>query len=388
MFLIVKILANFKENTVAKNMVFSRIFKKNFTIGCKMQTAQGFKGQKIFNPDFGVWRYGSKSDSSSWNTISGLFKKKFQLVGGDILNYFPNGDEEINLIKFISKYQYLNVNDSKYFFSSKKYYKQRISNLVNKKMLRRIKLNLVLDELGIEYSKMFQFEYNKLNRDKKYLSRLLYLSNLGAFYNNCNTVKFIPSFDMKDKAQFTITARRFVGILDISGIEYLTYYISEEHNEKYLKSVIYDIQKERNYKNIIILVNDKNRIKINDFTFGANQVLILEDTEENREELKYLNSIDWYNVVKKIYKNDKIYLSDYNFCEYTNYKNKYISTFYFLDTEKINRIKYFLRENKNKNADIICSAKLKAELIKELPNCNYIVIDLEEYIDKEIFVYD
>ncbi len=304
------------------------------------------------------------------------------------MNYFPNGDEEINLIKFISKYQYLNVNDSKYFFSSKKYYKQRISNLVNKKMLRRIKLNLVLDELGIEYSKMFQFEYNKLNRDKKYLSRLLYLSNLGAFYNNCNTVKFIPSFDMKDKAQFTITARRFVGILDISGIEYLTYYISEEHNEKYLKSVIYDIQKERNYKNIIILVNDKNRIKINDFTFGANQVLILEDTEENREELKYLNSIDWYNVVKKIYKNDKIYLSDYNFCEYTNYKNKYISTFYFLDTEKINRIKYFLRENKNKNADIICSAKLKAELIKELPNCNYIVIDLEEYIDKEIFVYD
>lgn len=304
------------------------------------------------------------------------------------MNYFPNGDEEINLIKFISKYQYLNVNDAKYFFSSKKYYKQRISNLVNKKLLRRIKLNLVLDELGIEYAKMFQFEYNKLNRDKKYLSRLLYLSSLGAFYNNCNTVKFIPSFDMKDKTQFTITARRFVGILDISGIEYLTYYISEEHNEKYLKSVIYDIQKERNYKNIIILVNDKNRIKINDFTFGANQVLILEDTEENREELKYLNSIDWYNVVKKIYKNDKIYLSDYNFCEYTNYKNKYISTFYFLDTEKINRIKYFLRENKNKNADIICSAKLKAELTKELPNCNYIVIDLGKYIDKEIFVYD
>lgn len=304
------------------------------------------------------------------------------------MNYFPNGDEEISLIKFISKYQYLNGTDSKYFFSSKKYYKQRISNLVSKKFLRRIKLNLVLDELGIEYAKMFNFEYNKLNRNKKYISRLLYLSNIGAFYNNCNTVKFIPSFSIKDKEMFTITARKFIGILDINGIEYLTYFISEEHDERYVKSVIYDIQKERKYKNIIVLVNDKKRINIDNFTFGANQVIILEDTEENREELKYLNSIDWYSIVKEKYKKDKIYLSDYNFCEYTNYKNKYITTFYFFDTEKINRIKYFLRENKNKNADIICSAKIKDDLIKELPNCNYTVIDLEEYIDKEILVYD
>jgi hypothetical protein len=260
--------------------------------------------------------------------------------------------------------------------------------LVSKKFLRRIKLNLVLDELGIEYAKMFNFEYNKLNRNKKYISRLLYLSNIGAFYNNCNTVKFIPSFSIKDKEMFTITARKFIGILDINGIEYLTYFISEEHDERYVKSVIYDIQKERKYKNIIVLVNDKKRINIDNFTFGANQVIILEDTEENREELKYLNSIDWYSIVKEKYKKDKIYLSDYNFCEYTNYKNKYITTFYFFDTEKINRIKYFLRENKNKNADIICSAKIKDDLIKELPNCNYTVIDLEEYIDKEILVYD
>lgn len=304
------------------------------------------------------------------------------------MNYFPNGDEEIDLLKFISKYQYLNTNDAKYFFSSKKYYKQRISNLVNKKFLKRIKLNLVLDKLGIEYAQTFNFEYNRLNRDKRYLSRLLYLSNLGAFYNNCDTLKFIPSFDIKDKEMFTTTARKFIGIFDINGIEYLTYYITEEHNERYLNSVVYDIQKEKKFKNILVLINDKNRININDFIFGANQVIILEDTEENREKLKYLNSIDWYNLVKEKYKKDKIYLSNYNFCEYTNYKNKYITTFYCFDTEKINRIKYFLRENKNKNADIICSAETKDELVKELPNCNYIVIDLEEYIDKEIFVYD
>ena len=97
------------------------------------------------------------------------------------MNYFTNNDEEISLIKFISKYQYLSVNDVKYFFDTQKYYKKRITNLVRKKYLRRTKSTLVLDELGIEYIKLFNLEYMPLNRNQKYFSRLLYISNLGAF---------------------------------------------------------------------------------------------------------------------------------------------------------------------------------------------------------------
>lgn len=303
------------------------------------------------------------------------------------MNYFPNSDEEISLIKFIAKYQYLGVNDAKYFFKTQKYYRKRITSLVKKKYLRRTKMNLVLDVLGIEYVKLFNFEYAPLNRNQKYFSRLLYLSNLGAFYHNCETVNFIPSFDIKDKEMFTITARKFIGILDVNGIEYLTYHISEDHDNKYQTSVIYDIQKEKKYKNIIVLVNDIKRINIADFSFGDNKVLIIEDTEINREHLKYLHSINWANAIRDCY-NYKVFLSEYNFCDYTDYKNKYISTFYFLDTEKISRIKYFLRENKNKNADIICSSMLEQELRKELPTANFNILDLEEYIDKERNVYD
>ncbi len=304
------------------------------------------------------------------------------------MSNFPNGYEEISLIKFISKYQYLNSKDTKYFFSTQKYYKKRISNLISKKYIKRIKSNLVLTELGIEFAELLGFEYNKLNRNKKYLPRLLYISKLAAFYNKCENIKFIPSFDMKDKEEYTITSRKFIGILEIQSMEYLTYYLTEGHNDKYLRLILYDIQKERKYKNIIILTNDENRIKTNDFTFGMNQVLIIQDTEENREKLKYLHSLDWYNVVREQYKRFNIYLSDYNFCEYTDYKNKYINTFYFFDTEKVNRIKYFLKENKDKNADIVCSSQLKERLEKELPNCNYRIIDLEQYIDKESFYYD
>ena len=304
------------------------------------------------------------------------------------MSNFPNGSEEISLLEFISKYQYLKSKDTKYFFSTQKYYKKRISNLVSKKYLRRIKSNLILDELGIEFAELFGFEYNKLNRNKKYLPRLLYISELAAFYNKCHNVKFTPSFDMKDKEEYTITSRKYIGVLEINGMEYLTYYFTENHNDKYLRLILYDIQKEKKYKNIIILTNDVNRIKTSDFTFGMNQVLIINDTEENREKLKYIHSIDWYKIIKELfYKRCNIYLADYNFCEYTDYKNKYINTFYFFDIEKINRIKYFLKENKDKNADIVCNRQLKEMLIKELPNCNYNIIDLEQYIEREPFYY-
>lgn len=305
------------------------------------------------------------------------------------MSNFPNGPEEISLLEFISKYQYLDVKDSKYFFNTQKYYKKRISNLVAKRYLKRTKSHhLVLDELGIEFAGLFKFEYNKLNRNVKYLPRLLYISKMAAFYYNCANVKFIPSFSMKNKEEFTITSRKFIGVLEINGMEYLTYHLTEEHNDKYLRLLIYDLQKEKTYKNIIILTNDENRIKINQFTFGMNQLLIVKDTEENREKLKYLHNIDWYNIIKAKYKRNDIYLSEYSFCEYTDYKNRYISTFYFFDTEKINRIKSFLKENKNKNADIFCNYEIKELLVKELPNCNYFVVDLENYIDKEKFVYE
>lgn len=152
-------------------------------------------------------------------------------------------------------------------------------------------------------------------------------------------------------------------------------------------SIIYDIQKEKKFKNIIVLVNDINRINLNDFAFGVNEVLIIEDNKKNREKLKYLHSINWSKIINDNFRN-RLFFSEYNFCDYTDYKNKYVSTFYYLDTEKINRIKYFLRENKNKNAHIICNSELETEIKKELPNANYIVVDLEDYIDKERNVYD
>ena len=56
---------------------------------------------------------------------------------------------------------------------------------------------LVLDKSGIQYGKLLNFEYNKLNKNQKYREGLLRLSNIAAFYHNFKAVDFIPSFAIK-----------------------------------------------------------------------------------------------------------------------------------------------------------------------------------------------
>ncbi len=302
------------------------------------------------------------------------------------LSYFPINNDEISLIKFIAKYQYLNVKDAKYFFNSSRYYRNRIKNLIDKKFLRKIKWTLVLGQSGIQYVELSNFEYNKLNKNQNYRERLLHLSNIGALYYNCNTVSFVPSFAIKDKEVFTTTGRRFIGLLNINGFEYLTYQILEEHDNKYIESVAYDIQKEMNYKDFIILINDINRINLDDFAFGKNKVLVIEDNENNREKLKYLHSIRWNELIDEYFTD--VHLSEYTFCEYSNNKDKYINAFYFIDIEKIVRFKYFINESSTKRAYIVCDMKLEEDLRKELPNANYCVVNMEKYIDKKKRVFE
>ena len=183
------------------------------------------------------------------------------------MNYFPNGEEEKELVKFVAQYQYIKIRDVKYFFKATKYYKERIRNLVSKKILRRTKWNFVLGDVGIEYVEIMKFEYNKLNLNQKYKERLIRLSEIGALYHNCATVKFTPSFSIKNREVLTTTGRRYIGILNISGIEYLTYQITKNHDKKYITSIIYDMQKEHHYDNFIIFVDDIKRINLREFCF-------------------------------------------------------------------------------------------------------------------------
>ena len=302
-----------------------------------------------------------------------------------IKSIFPTDKNEIELVKFINTYQYLSPKDLPYFFNTT-YYPKRIAKLIQNNILRRYKRFLVLGEDGYNFMKILGLETNKLRYQEKYANRLKFMSHLAAYFRYSN-VTFTPSFLIKDKTAFTESSRKYIGVSNIFGTKYLTYHISNKHTDKYLNSVIYDLQKELKYKNVIIMIDDITRIDFLKFSFGLNSVIICGDTDKALDKIKYLQQINWTKVVQAEFK-EKLTLSEFNFCDYTNNKNLYVSCFYFVDTEKINRIKYFLRENKNKNAHIICNSELETEIKKELPNADYIVVDLEDYIDKERNVYD
>jgi len=97
-----------------------------------------------------------------------------------------------------------------------------------------------------------------------------------------------------------------------------------------------------------------NRINLNEWAFGLNSVVICEDNDKDLQELKYLQQVKWSKVINKLYKNS-VHLSEYNFCDYTDKKKKFISTFSFVDSEKLNKIDTFLKNNTEKQVDIICS---------------------------------
>lgn len=296
-------------------------------------------------------------------------------------------NEELKLIEFIYKYQYLNVNDAKYFFKSKSYYRKRITNLVKNKILRRYKRNLVLGENGTKMLKIMGKTVNSLNYDKKYVNRLKYISHIASFYNECKLVEFTPSFMMKDKEKFTITSRRFIGKLLINEKPYLVYHIPKNSKKTYISSIMFDIQKEREYKNIIVLIDDINKIDVNDFCFGIYSVIIAEDSDKVLEQLKYINNIDWPQIINRLY-GQKMFLSRYNFCEYENGSNKYLVTMKLCDTEKINKIKNFLLNNKDKSIEIVCDEETKNIIQKYLSGVIYNIVDLDEFTDKEIKYYE
>lgn len=303
----------------------------------------------------------------------------------NIKSIFSKNKDEIELVKFIARFQYLSIKDVQYFFDST-YYPKRITKLVQNNILRRYKKYLVLAENGKYFVQTLGQEATQLRYDKKYTERLKFISHLAVIYRKEAFVKFIPSFEIKDKNIFTETSRKYIGILKIFGTSYLTYHIAKEHTQKYINSVIYDLQKESNYKNIIVLIDNINRINFSDFIFGFNSLIVCEDTDEQLKKLAYIQQINWQKAVQNLYNN--VHISEYNFCDYTNNKNKYISTFYMLDTEKINRINMFLKNNENKKIDIISSEEESLILRKLLLQVNYNTINLSEFIDRNVRIYD
>ena len=296
-------------------------------------------------------------------------------------------EKDLEILLFVKKYKYVKVSDFKYLYANKQYYQTKIKHWINNNYLRKIKWYIVLGAEGKKYLENLGYKCSRISYEKTYIERQKIISSFAARYYNNKKIKFIPSIDLKDKQIFTITSRRFIGILNIDKTDYLTYYITKKHDDRYVQSVIYDIRKETKLKNVIVFVEDLKKIDINNFVFGLDKLYIILTTENNIHLLERIHRIDYQKLFFKIYK-ENVYLSEYAFCDYYTKSRLYIFPLIFIDTEKLSIIKFFLMENKDEKVDILYSKNISLLAIGKLKGANYKPIDFEKYVQGEFNIYD
>lgn len=179
----------------------------------------------------------------------------------------------------------------------------------------------------------------------------------------------MPSWEVKDKMIYTDKGRKYIGVLNYNKKDYITYYISKEKSNLYIRQTINDIQKTVEYKNIIIFMeNTKMLSKGNQyFIFGKSSTLLINPSEKNFEKMRLFQNIDMYEIIEKVYKDKEILLSNWSKADYMTQDKQYIVMMPFLDTEKLHKLNIFYKENKvSKRRITILTLKENKSKINEI----------------------
>jgi len=280
---------------------------------------------------------------------------------------------------FLAKYKMMLGSDCKKVYKTKDYHRKRLKVLEQEKYIRRVnRLYIKLDDKGTKMVKEFGYNYSFTCRKKKYIDRLNEIARIAALTIDSN-IEFIASWDLKDSSIYTETSRKYLGKLKYQDKESIVYYISREKHISYISQAINDIQKIMDYKNILIFIENMNILnEKQSFVFGKDSTIIINPSKENLTIFKELEKIDLYEIVKKIYSDKEILLSNWKKAEYMTEDRVYIVVMPFIDTEKINRLRMFYKNNPkaNRKIDIITLKENKEKICEILTNkANIIELD-------------
>lgn len=292
--------------------------------------------------------------------------------------------KDYEVLNFLLKYKMLKVEDATLIYKTKRYYRERINNLIYKKYVKRYKSFIVLDKEGRRALGETGNNYIKNIKNEAYMERLKNIASIATLSIDSPS-KFIPSWEMKEKDKFTETARRYIGKIIIDNEEFLTYYISAKKEHVYIKQLIFDINKAINYDNIIIFVENFDAInkRYSNLAFGKDETLIILNTDENKEIIRKYNSIYPYEILERIF-DDEILVSDWEKADYLLEDGTYILYMPFLDTEKIERINWYYEENTNTKRNInIVTLRQNEQKLKEILNNKCSIKIIDNYIGGE-----
>jgi len=283
---------------------------------------------------------------------------------------------------FLAKYKMMLGSDCKKVYKTKDYHRKRLKVLEQGKYIRRVnRLYIKLDDKGTRMVKEFGYNYSFTCRKKKYIDRLNEIARIAALTIDSN-IEFIASWDLKDSSIYTQTSRKYLGKLKYQDKESIVYYISKEKHISYISQTINDIQKIMNYKNILIFIENMNILSEKQrFAFGKDSTIIINPTKDNLTIFKELEAFDFYEIVKKIYSDKEILLSNWKKAEYMTEDRVYIVVMPFIDTEKINRLRMFYKNNPKVNRKIdIITLKENKEKISEILTNKANIIELDNWL--------
>lgn len=283
---------------------------------------------------------------------------------------------------FLAKYKLMYGSDCKMVYDTKDYHRKRLKVLEQEKYIRRVnRLYIKLDVKGTKMVKDFGYDYSFNCRKKEYIDRLNEIAKIAALTINSN-IEFVASWDLKDSNIYTQTSRKYLGKIKYHNKESLVYYISKEKQISYISQTINDIQKIMNYKNILIFIENMNILNEKQrFVFGKDSTLIINPTKFNLNLLKKLEKVDLYEIVKKIYSNKEILLSNWIKAEYMTNNREYIVVMPFIDTEKLNKLGMFYKNNPNVNRKIdIITLKENKEKICEILTNKVNIVELDNWL--------
>ena len=295
-------------------------------------------------------------------------------------------EDDERVIKFLAEYKIMLVEDTKLIYRSEWYHRKRIKRLIDEGYIKKYKFYYIeLDRKGRSLIDLTGKEYIKNKSNDVYMERLKQISKIGTITIDSN-VKFIPSWKMKGRKVYTDAARKYVGELGLGIYRYLVYSIPNKKEERYIHQLMYDINKVIEYDRVIIFVDSLEKLEdeYQYLTFKKEHTYIIINSMENRELLKQFDYIDFYELVKNIYGEEKqVLFSDWDLADYNLGDNDYILNMLFLDIERLNELRWFYQENsESKKRITILTLKENKEMIRKLAPLNSKIIE----IDKDYFL--
>lgn len=283
-------------------------------------------------------------------------------------------NRDIELLIFLGKYKIISLDNTRYIYETVTYQEKRIVNLVKHNYIRRLKHRYItLGIKGKEYLLENGFEVRNHCRNENNMERLDAISDIASCLIQDN-LNFIPSWNMKKEDEPTTHSRRYIGKLEYNNQdEFLVYAIYDGKDDKYVKSIYYDIRKENGYINAMIFTNDIEKIVLHEkgFYFGNKYTVLVPYNEYGkfliRNNYEIRNSI--YLRIKEMY---NVGLSDFRLGDLKLDDNNYAVIMPLINMEKLVNLHYYFNENDNcKNIYIFGLAEYENIIKKYIPECDY-----------------